>query len=948
MQKLLSLPPNLVGCFHDITQLPKDEWFCTSDPAGRKLGSGGGTAWLLSEAYRAAHAAAQPFGEWLSADRRILIHAGGQSRRLPAYAPQGKALMPIPVFRWERGQRLSQTLLSLQCPLFEQIMQAAPPSLHTLVASGDVYIRATKPLQAVPEADVVCYGLWLDSGIAKDHGVFVASRREPSRLRCMLQKPSVKTLGELQRDYLYLTDIGLWLLSDRAVSVLMSRATGKDGAIGNYDLYGTFGCALGSHPTVADSEINGLSVAVLPLPGGEFYHFGTSHEIISSMLAIQNCVNDQRELLHHDLKPHAAMFVQNAITKVGITADNRNLWVENSYIPETWRLAHDNIITGVPRNDWSISLRPGTCIDIVPIGAAAWAVRPYGYSDTFRGGIASGSTLYLGVPFTQWAAERGISTHTIAGADDLQSARIFPVVSNLADAEAVLRWMTSEPSLKRGRELWEKARRMSADELAAEANLPRLARQRREFRAECWPALARNHRHSVFYQIDLEDAAQEFAANGISEPDPLPRETPLLTRIHDAMFRSELRRLNGLGGQEQEDGAFAMLREGITARAREQRQSPRMDIYPDQIVWARSPVRIDLAGGWSDTPPYCLMEGGQVVNVAINLNGQQPLQCFVKPSAEPRIVLRSIDMGASEVVETYGQLAAFTRVRSPFSIPKAALALAGFLPQFSEERFASLRQQLESFGYGIEVSTLSAIPAGSGLGTSSVLAATVLAAVANFCGLKWDKETIGDKTLALEQMITTGGGWQDQYGGVFQGVKMLTTDAGFTQTPRVRWLPTDLFTLEEYSPCHLLYYTGLTRTAKGILAQIVRRMFLNQGGEIALLRQMKLHAMEMYDAIQTENFALMGRLVGKTWRQNQLLDSGTNPPEVERITRLVADYCLGYKLPGAGGGGYLYMVAKDPKAAGRIREILAANRSNANERFVDMRLSAHGLQVSRS
>lgn len=947
MQKLLSLPPNLVGCFHNITKLPKDEWFCTSDPADAKLGSGGGTAWLLHEAHSAAHTA-QPFSEWLAADKRILIHAGGQSRRLPAYAPQGKALMPIPVFRWERGQRLSQDLLSLQCPLFEQIVQAAPPSLHTLVASGDVYIRATKPLQPVPEVDVVCYGLWLDSDIAKDHGVFVASRREPSKLHCMLQKPSVKTLGELQRDYLYLTDIGLWLLSDRAVSVLMERATTKSGTIGNYDLYGTFGCALGSHPTIADEEINSLSVAVLPLPGGEFYHFGTSHEIISSMLAIQNCVNDQRELLHHDLKPHAAMFVQNAITKTEITADNHNLWIENAYVPATWRLAHENIITGVPRNNWSVDLKPGICIDLVPIGAEQWAVRPYGYSDTFRGAIANDSTLYLGKPFKLWTEERGISMDSIAGADDLQAAQIFPVVSDLADAEAVLHWMTDEPSLKRGRELWEKASKMSADELSAKANLRRLVSQRREFRAECWPALAKNHRHSVFYQIDLEDAAQEFAAHNIADPTPLPGDTPLLTRIHDAMFRSELHRLKNSDGQEQEAAAFAMLREGITARARERRQSPCMDIFPDQIVWARSPVRIDLAGGWSDTPPYCLMEGGQVVNMAINLNGQQPLQCFVKPSAEPRIVLRSIDMGASEVVETYEQLAAFTRVRSPFSIPKAALALAGFLPQFSAERFASLRRQLESFGHGIEVSTLSAIPAGSGLGTSSVLAATVLAAVANFCGLKWDKETIGDKTLVLEQMITTGGGWQDQYGGVFQGVKMLTTDAGFTQTPRVRWLPTDLFTLEEYSACHLLYYTGLTRTAKGILAQIVRRMFLNQGDEIALLRQMKLHAMEMYDAIQTENFTLMGRLVGKTWQQNQRLDSGTNPPEVERITNLVNDYCLGYKLPGAGGGGYLYMVAKDPEAANRIREVLAANRSNANERFVDMRLSAHGLQVSRS
>ena len=81
------------------------------------------------------------------------------------------------MFRWERGQRLSQNLLEQQLPLFEQIMQAAPENLHTMVVSGDVLIRATQPLQAIPEAEVVCYGLWLDDQIATTHGVFVADRR---------------------------------------------------------------------------------------------------------------------------------------------------------------------------------------------------------------------------------------------------------------------------------------------------------------------------------------------------------------------------------------------------------------------------------------------------------------------------------------------------------------------------------------------------------------------------------------------------------------------------------------------------------------------------------------------------------------------------------------------------------------------------------------------------
>ena len=92
----------------------------------------------------------------------------------------------------------------------------------------------------------------------------------------------------------------------------------------------------------------------------------------------------------------------------------------------------------------------------------------------------------------------------------------------------------------------------------------------------------------------------------------------------------------------------------------------------------------------------------------------------------------------------------------------------------------------------------------------------------------------------------------------------------------------------------------------------------------------------------------MGRLVGVTWEQNKRLDPGTNPPAVEAIIRRIHDLCLGYKLPGAGGGGYLYMVAKDPEAAARIRTLLQENPLNDCARFVDMTLSHKGLQVSRS
>ena len=912
MKKLLSLPPNLVGWFHDITGYPKSEWFCTNDPIDHKLGSGGGTTWLLTQAYEneMAHSDAnnqKTFDEWLSSEKRLLLHAGGQSRRLPAYAPSGKVLTPVPVFRWERGQRLSQDLLSLQIPLYKKIMDAAPSSLHTMIVSGDVLIRTTQPLQPIPEADVVCYGLWLGPEIAKNHGVFVSSCDTPSVLKCMLQKPSPATLGTIQKDHYYLTDIGIWLLSDKAVKVLMSHK-------GEYDLYSEFGGAMGTEPTLNDEAVKELKVAILPLSGGEFYHFGTSHELLSSTLAIQNLVNDQRLIMHHSRKPHPCIFIQNSITKKAVDSSNEEVWIENSYISEGWNISQKNIITGVPKNNWNITLAPGQCIDIVPMGETQYVVRPYGFNDRFAG--------------------------------EEQQKPQFPIVDNIDEAGLVLRYMLNQETegedKGKGKAIFEKAQKISAEQISATANLRRLFEQRREFRKHNWSALADNYEHSVFYQLDLNDAAKEFKANGIAMPKPLPDSAPLLTRMKDAMFRGD------------NDKAFGLLREGIVKTSNANGinmptlSSMSNKVATDQIVWGRSPVRIDIAGGWTDTPPFCLMEGGSVVNLAIELNGQQPIQTYVKPCREHHVVLKSIDLGASEIVETYEQLADFKRVGSPFSIPKAALALAGFLPQYSQEKYPDLKSQLMAFGCGIEITLLSAIPAGSGLGTSSVLAATILGTINDFLSLGWDKNEICHKTLVLEQLLTTGGGWQDQFGGVLQGVKLLQTCKGFEQQPIVHWLPTDLYTQPEYQACHLLYYTGITRTAKTILAEIVQKMFLNDHDQVALLREMKAHSLQMYEAIQRNDFKEMGKLVGKTWLQNQAIDAGTNPMEVKKLTDLIDDLCLGYKLPGAGGGGYLYMVAKDPEAAARIKVILNANRPNGNARFVGMSLSKTGLQVSRS
>jgi galactokinase/mevalonate kinase-like predicted kinase len=889
----------------------------------------------------------------LAASKKIMIHAGGQSRRLPAYAPSGKVLAPVPVFRWGRGQRLDQTLLDLQIPLYERIMEISGENQHLLIASGDTLIMAPEIPFTLPDADVVCFGIWVDPHLASRHGVFLTPRDNSGMLEFMLQKPDHETIERLAVSHLYMMDIGIWVLSDRATGVLMKKCGyeghGFRGGVPSfYDLYSTFGTALGRMPGNHDPEINALTTAIIPLTRGEFYHYGTSEELISSSEKIQNRVLDQRTIWHTRIKPHPSLFVLNAKADIRWTRDHHHLWIENSHVSDTWKLADNHVITGVPENNWHLQFAKGQCLDIIPVGESDFCIRPYGMDDIFKGRVSDPETLWMGIPLMQWFRERNIQPEDagISGSDDIQFSSLFPVVTRGKLTSSFIQWMMGKAEADESGH-WIACRRLSADQIGAGANLLRLHHQRKAFLRENLVALAGNYQRSVFYQSDLKFAAQEFAAGKLDLPPALPESEPASLRFSDYMFRSEVLHRQGADGGTEEANAFEILREAISNTV-DHSAVPKLNVHSDQIVWARSPARIDLAGGWSDTPPFCLQVGGSVLNIAVELNGQPPIQVYIRLCREKKIILRSIDNGLSEEVSTFEELAAFNVVGSAFSIPRAALCLAGFHPDFCGLKYPTLEAQLKDFGGGFEISQMVAIPKGSGLGTSSILAATVLGALSDFFALHWDSQSICHRTLVLEQLLTTGGGWQDQYGGILPGIKLLESEAGTQEKMSIRWLPDTLFTQPGPRDCWLLYYTGITRVAKNILSDIVRGMFLNEGNRLRIVGEIKAHAYALADAISRSDFGLTGSMIDRSWKLNNALDSGTNTPEVQRIIDLTKDLVNGSKLAGAGGGGYMLMCARDPDAAARIQAILKENPLNARARFVKMDLSSTGFQTSRS
>ncbi len=948
----------MAASFAAVTGLTTPDWFTATDPPGSTLGSGGGTANLLAEAWRTDDANI-PFQAWLCKNRKLIVHAGGQSRRLPAYAAVGKSLIPIPVMRWSYGQRLDQNLLSLQMPDYERVFSRAAPNAAVLVASGDVLLRFGVELPLFPEADIVCVGMRVDADIAQHFGVFFLESKQSDSLRYMLQKPSAATIREHSETHPFLVDSGLWILSERAVGVLMNCCAWDDehqqfrnGIPDKYELYAQFGLALGASPTVKDARINSLTCAIVTLPQTEFLHLGTSRQLIESIAALQNRPNSSHSAVL--MRGHPDQIVQNSVfdppTRRGA---NHTLWIENSCIPATWRIAHDHVLTGVPENEWDITLHPKVCLDFAPIGESEFCVRTYGIDDSFQGAVGQGKTQWLGSEASHWFASRGISWEQ-AGIDpecDIQLAKLFPAICHAKIDSRFLEWLFADsPDTKSDfARFWCDSPRLSAAEITDQLNLSRLFAQRKKNQLHSVKTLYSHRSNSVFYRLDLQSTARIFANSDETLP-PDDHENGPLAQIHDTMWRGAVHRLRDQNHWETEEQiAFTSLRSAILEHEQANPVSPVCHVLQDQIIWGRSPARLDLAGGWTDTPPYCLLHGGKVTNLAVNLNGQPPIQVFAKLSKRHEIVIRSIDFGAEERISSYDQIDQYAQPGNAFALGKAALALAGFLPRYNYQGgFGSLEQQLKAFGGGIEISLLAAIPQGSGLGTSSILAATLLGTLSELCGLGWDSSAVIRKTLALEQMLTTGGGWQDQAGGILRGIKLVETAPGLTQDAMVRWLPDHLFTSAFSNQVVILYYTGLTRLAKSILQEIVRGMFLNAGNHLSILEDIKANAVFAHNAIQNARWDTLCEAVERSWNLNQRLDSGTNPPEVQAILNPVADYLSACKLLGAGGGGYLLMFAKDALAAERIREQLIANPPNSRARFVDITISNTGMEITRS
>ncbi|HUU58909.1 MAG TPA: hypothetical protein VMZ50_05150, partial [Phycisphaerae bacterium] len=393
--------------------------------------------------------------------------------------------------------------------------------------------------------------------------------------------------------------------------------------------------------------------------------------------------------------------------------------------------------------------------------------------------------------------------------------------------------------------------------------------------------------------------------------------------------------------------AFEHLHRTILRSAGPLAEPPRNALRADEIVWGRVPARLDLAGGWTDTPPYTLENGGSVINAAVNLNGQPPIHCYARVIDRPVVRLASIDLGIQVEVARLDDLLDYREATSGFALAKAALAISGFSPDRADWGGAStLQEMLERFGGGIELTTLAAIPKGSGLGTSSIVGAAILAVIQRVMGRTLTPQELFHGVLRMEQALTTGGGWQDQIGGAVDGVKLITTGPGLIPDARISYVPLDVLDPRSNGGRTLLYYTGITRLAKNILQQVVGRYLDRDRAAMATLRRIHALASQVAETMAGKDLPAFGRLIHAAWRLNKELDPASSNEEVEALLDRVGPHVYGAKLLGAGGGGFLLMICKSAADAAAVRDLLESDPPNPLARFFDLDVSREGLVVT--
>ena len=908
----------------------KTHYAVLPDPDGKRVGSGGATLNVLR--YIREHAAgkqnpaAVPHGavqgdgaaesrQSVSAQpgeaachafdgkRILVIHSGGDSKRVPQYSACGKLFSPVPrILPNGRRSTLFDEFMIAMCGV------AARMNAGMLVCSGDVLLLFN-PLQIdFYGKGAAALSIKEPAEIGKNHGVY--RRDKEGNVGGFLHKKTVEQLHEMgavdEHGHVDI-DTGAVMMSVDLLNSLYSLIDTEEkfaacvNEQARLSFYADFLYPLASDSTLEQyyqetpegeftpelracrekiwAALHPYQMKLIRMSPAAFIHFGTTRELLHLM-------TDGMEQFTH-LGWQARINTNSQEKSYGAGNSYISLraevgagsYIEDSYLHHGTVVGERCVISGVTLDGQSVPA--DTVLHGLKLQDGRFVVRMYGVCDNPKEAALFGKKID----------------------EPLWTAAVYPIRNTIQEAvSATLRaYEDGFPTLKDGISLKD-----SFNQADVTAILPWQDKLEDKVKIE-----------SLLEAIDKKDNLHEAVKvfNGEINARVIRQLCGLAEKLDEQElfeFSRKIRiyyALSCLTNQDKYlDLCLDTIRNAILAGAvAGLSYDPTAKMEQEEVI-VRLPVRVNWGGGWSDTPPYCMEHGGTVLNAAVMLDGNCPIEVVVKKVDQPVIILASADSGAEQTFTEISSLQDSSNPYDPFALHKAALIACGVIP-YKEP--VPVQEITKNLGSGLYLSTqVINIPRGSGLGTSSILAGACVKALYEMLGKEVTDEELYDRVLCMEQIMSTGGGWQDQVGGLAPGIKMVSSEPAIRQ--RITCVPCKISekTRKELDERFCLIYSGQRRLARNLLRDVVGRYVGGIEDAVDVLYEIQQTAVLMRFELEKGNIDGFAALLNQHWELSKKLDAGCTNTCIDMIFHSVEDLIDGKMICGAGGGGFLQVVLK--------------------------------------
>ncbi|XP_078447858.1 L-fucokinase/GDP-L-fucose pyrophosphorylase isoform X2 [Wolffia australiana] len=964
-----------------------------SDPDGARIGSGAATCHALAKL--AAHLARlglvqevldeekehsndlseaesdlMPMSamKFLAKSHILLLHAGGDSKRVPWANPMGKVFLPLPYLAADDPDAPVPLLFDHILAISSCARQAFNNEGGIFIMTGDVLPCFDASMMVIPTDSPCIVTVPITLDIASHHGVIVASETEHgnscgkssiSLVENLLQKPSIKELIEsnaVRSDGRALLDTGIVAVRGKAWMKLLLLARSshtmtqelvriKDEVSLYEDLVAAWVPArhewLKTRP-LGKKLLEGLAGPRLySLCANDliFLHFGTSSEVLDHLNGPNSSLVGRRHLSSMpgttacDIAPSAIILSSRISTGVAIGDDSL---VYDSELIGNIHIGPQSIVVGVNAEvhvGLSFVLPGRHCLWEVPlVGHRGRVIVFCGLHDNPKATVNGGGT-FCGRPWRSVFSVLGFQEDELWASPSstkipsLWNARVFPIRSSYSEMLSMAMWlMGSSASVEPDYlTMWRESPRISLEELHCCIDFELLLMGSTNHQADI---AAEIYRTCISYglishnlaQLSAEILQNEIAGVGICRdflslvPSLFAQSPCILPRSRAYQVQADMLATVGEDATAAEEEALAAIVSETAAAVKHDfgdLSTAAVSALRGKKARVELPVRIDFVGGWSDTPPWSLERPGCVLNMAVSLGGSLPVGADMEITEEFRGIHICDDLQNNLLIKDPSAITAPFGEDDPFRLVKSALIVTGMV------------KNKRVWGQcGMKIMTWAKVPRGSGLGTSSILAAAVAKGLLQLMEEDNSNDNVARIVLVIEQVMGTGGGWQDQIGGLYPGIKCTTSLPEQPLRLQISPLVASSKLVSELQHRLLLVFTGQVRLAHQVLQKVVIRYLRRDSMLISTIRRLAAMAKAGREALMSCDLDELGKIMSEAWRLHQELDPHCSNDLVDRLFCFADEYCSGYKLVGAGGGGFALLLAKDCFRAAELRRLL--------------------------